>query len=172
MSQRLRSAIEELLEDLKQQQEELAETKKTINALCKRLGDAPMFADVAPEHISSGQVRADQYYGKPLATAAQEYLERRHQACPAEEIMRGLQEGGFNFKALRWKEKDRLRAFAISLAKNSKTFHKLPNGTFGLPGWYPELARSPRPERHYEEAVLGPPIPEDESTEDQPTEPA
>jgi len=33
-----------------------------------------------------------------------------------------------------------LRRLAISLAKSSKTFHRLPNGTFGLTAWYDAAA--------------------------------
>ena len=45
-----------------------------------------------------------------------------------------------NFKALGWKDNDRLRSLAISLAKNNQKFHKLPNNTFGLLSWYPSVA--------------------------------
>lgn len=168
MSEKLRSAVEELLQQLKEQQEELAETKRMINALCKRLGDQPMFEDVATERVTLGPIRPDLYYGKGLATAAQEYLTRRGQAASAEEIIRALMEGGFDFS--RWKEKDRLRSFTISLSKNSKTFHRLPNGTFGLPSWYPDVSRPPRPERREEEPEREGPIPEDVSGDDQTAE--
>jgi hypothetical protein len=81
------------------------------------------------------------YYGRPLATVAQEYLEGRKEACKPEEILEGLRGGGFDFKALQWGggEKDWIRNLSISLAKNTKAFHRLPNGTFGLVAWYPEV---------------------------------
>jgi hypothetical protein len=110
------------------------------------MGKEPMFADVAPEQLGTGPIRPDQYFGRPLSTVAQEFLERRKQACPAEEIMRGLIQGGYDFKSQRWQEKDWLRLFSITLAKNSKAFLRLPNGTFGLASWYPE-ARRERDER-------------------------
>src|SRR5690242_12293287 len=134
MSDKLTGAIEELQAHLELQLQEAADTKKMINALRKRMGLDPLYQDVAVEQV--GTIRPDQYYGKPLATAAQEYLERRKQACPAEDIMRGLQDGGFDFEATPWKEKDRLRMLALSLAKNNTKFHKLPNNTFGLLSWY------------------------------------
>lgn len=134
MSDRLNAAIEELQSQLEDQLREVAETKKTINLLCKRAGREPLHMDVAVEQV--GSLRPDQFYGKPLSTAAQEYLERRKQASSAEDIMRGLEQGGFDFRALDWKEKDRFRLFVTSLAKNTKTFHRLPNGTFGLLSWY------------------------------------
>jgi hypothetical protein len=87
------------------------------------------------------KVRRDEYYGKPFATAAQLYLQRRKQACMPDEILKGLEDGGFDFRALGWKDGDRLRSLAISLAKNNKVFHKLPNGTFGLVDWYESIKR-------------------------------
>lgn len=134
MSEKLEAAISELQEHLDQQLQEAADTKKMINALRKRIGLEPLYADVAVEQV--GAIRPDQFYGKPLAAAAGEYLERRKQACPADEIMRGLEQGGFDFDGTGWKDKDRLRMLALSLAKNNLKFHKLPNNTFGLLSWY------------------------------------
>ena len=144
MKAELSPAVEALRNQLREQLAEVDETKKTINALLKRMGEEPEFADVdanqqQPVRPASG-ARPDQYYGKPFATAAQEYLERRKQACSAEEILRGLEQGGFDFHSLGWKEHDRLRSLAISLAKNNQKFHKLPNNTFGLIVWYPNVA--------------------------------
>ena len=47
------------------------------------------------------------------------YLERRRQAVPAEEIMRGLEQGSFDFDAQGWAKEDRLRLLALSLSKNT-----------------------------------------------------
>jgi hypothetical protein len=143
MSDKLTAAIEELQSHLEQQLQEASDTKKTINALRKRMGLEALYPDVSVEQV--GALRRDQFYGKPLATAAQEYLERRKQACPADEIMTGLEQGGFDFDATGWKEKDRLRMLAISLAKNNTKFHKLPNNTFGLLSWYDPAAINKRP---------------------------
>ncbi len=142
MSEKLEAAISELKEHLDQQLQEAADTKKMINALRKRMGLDPLYADVAVEQV--GAIRPDQFYGKPLAAAAGEYLERRKQACQAEEIMRGLEQGGFDFDATGWKEKDRLRMLALSLAKNNTKFHKLPNGTYGLLAWYDQAVLAKR----------------------------
>jgi hypothetical protein len=136
VNDKLSAAIEVLVDQLEQQLLEVSETKKMINALLQRMGQEPMFADTA-EQAAGGPVRADQYYGKPLATAAQEYLERRKQACSADEILKGLEQGGFDFDALGWKE-NRMRSLAMSLAKNTRAFHRLPNGSFGLLSWYDE----------------------------------
>jgi len=76
-----------------------------------------------------------------LAASAAEYLAMRKQACQPVEILRALETGGFDFDMLPWGEDDRLRSFAISLAKNTGNvgkFHKLKNGSFGLRSWYDE----------------------------------
>jgi phage-related minor tail protein len=135
-------AIEALRSELLEQEEAVNETKKMINALLRRMEKDPEFPEVESGQMQmrlGGTMRADQYYGKPFATAAQEFLERRKQACSADEVLKGLEQGGFDFKALGWKEKDRLRSLAISLAKNNQKFHKLPNNTFGLLAWYPNV---------------------------------
>lgn len=141
MKEKLNAAIEVLEAQLQEQLQQVTETKKMINALLQRIGEEARFADVAAEQVVVGTTRRDAYYGKPLATAVQEYLKRRNQACTAEEILRGLEQGGFDFRPLGWRDDDRLRSLAISLAKNSVTFHRLPNGTFGLLGWYPEVGK-------------------------------
>ncbi len=138
MNEKLSGAIEALTEQLAEQIQQVAETKKMINALRQRMGQPPMFTDVSVEVVGPVSSRRDLYYGKPMATAAQMYLELRKQACDAQEILTGLEQGGFDFASLGWREKDRLRSFAMSLAKNSRTFHRLPNGTFGLLSWYDE----------------------------------
>jgi len=138
MKDRLAPAVEALLEKLNEQLSAAAETKRTINQLCSMMGDEPMFLDVESGN-SYGPTRADQYYGKSPTIAAEEYLNRRHQACAAEEIHRGLEQGGFDFDAMDWKPKDRVRMLAITLAKNPQKFHKLPNNTFGLLAWYPSV---------------------------------
>src|SRR5436190_23448728 len=101
MSEKLSAAIEELQAQLELQLQEVADTKRVINALRKRLGQEPLYEDLASDQGPS--IRRDQFYGKPFATAAQEYLERRKQACSAQEVMEGLKQGGFDFRATGWK---------------------------------------------------------------------
>jgi hypothetical protein len=100
-----------------------------------------MSADTNPIDTTNGatlKMRPDEYYGKPFATAARLYLERRRQAVPADEIMRGLEQGSFDFEAQGWPKDDRLRLLALSLSKNTGIFHKLPSGLVGLKDWYPD----------------------------------
>jgi hypothetical protein len=143
---KLEGAIEALLEELQIQMNQVVDTKKTINTLLRRIGKEPQFAEEAAEQIGSASVRIrpDQYYGRALATSVQEFLENRKkstgdQACTPNEILTALEQGGFDFKAQGWKDNDRLRSLSITLGKNSK-FHRLPNGTYGLLSWYPDVA--------------------------------
>ena len=138
MSNPISAAIEVLEDQLRQQLEDVAATKRLINQLLTRTGEPVRYQDVSVG--TSGGMRADEYYGKTVTGAAQMYLERQHRALGAEEITKGLQDGGFDFKPLGWTEAARVRNIAISLAKNPKIFHKLPNGTWGLTEWYPGVA--------------------------------
>jgi len=140
MDEKLNAAIEVLLERLHEKEREVIEAKKMINSLRQMSGESPLFTD-ADLQQSNNSSRRDLYYGKPLSTACREYLEFRKQACDANEILDALEDGGFDFEALGWKEKDWLRSLSISLAKNSGIFHRLPNGTFGLLAWYSEIKK-------------------------------
>jgi hypothetical protein len=135
-TEKLSAAIEVLQEELEKLVHEVSDRKRMINSLRASMGEPPIFGDVAVEHIGAGSGRPDEFYGQPLSTCVRLYLERRRQACAASEILTGLQQGGFDFDAAGWKEKDRLRILAVTLAKNTKTFHRLPNNTFGLVSWY------------------------------------
>jgi hypothetical protein len=134
MTDRLSGAIEELEAQLQEQLQEVSSTKKLINSLLKRMGQGPRYTDTSVETI--GPVRKDMYYGKPLATAVQMVLERMGQAATAADILKSLEDGAFDFRPLKWSDSTKLRNLAISMAKNTKAFHKLPNGTFGLVPWY------------------------------------
>jgi hypothetical protein len=45
--------------------------------------------------------------------------------------------GGYHFEAKN--DVNARRGLYISLAKNTTTFHKLPNGNYGLVAWYPAV---------------------------------
>ena len=139
MADELGPAVTALQRKLDEQLQAVADTKRTINMLLKMSGQEALYPDADSER--SGSVRADQFYGKGLATSAAEYLALRKQACQPDEILRGLENGGFDFDVMGWQPDDRLRSLAISLAKNTGTggkFHRLKNGSFGLRNWYDE----------------------------------
>jgi len=141
---RLQGAIDVLLEQLASQQREVGDTKRMINNLCRRMGQEPMFSDTEEEALGSPTIKADQYYGQPLSTAVADFLVnvKRKSPATAEEIVRALEQGGYLFPK-EWKQ-DRARILSISLAKNTKTFHRLPSGAYGLLSWYPEIPKEKR----------------------------
>lgn len=139
MADELGPAVVALQRKLDEQLQAVADTKRTINMLLKMSGQPELFPE--SENERSGAVRSDQFYGKGVATSAAEYLTMRKQACQPDEILRALVAGGFDFDVVGWKEDDRLRSLAVSLAKNTGgagKFHRLNNGAFGLRGWYDE----------------------------------
>lgn len=144
MSDSLRQAVTEIEAKIKSHLDEVADLKKAANALCRIIGTDPLYPEDEPSEGAVGPSRADAYYGKQFSTAAREYLEFRKRACSAEEVLNGLEKGGFDFDALGWKGEHRLRSVAVSLAKNTAMFRRLPNGTFGLNAWYSD---APAPKR-------------------------
>jgi hypothetical protein len=139
MPDELGPAVTALQRKLEEQLRGVADTKRTINMLLRMSDQQPLYSDSDEER--SGAVRADQFYGKGVATSAAEYLAMRKQACQADEILRALESGGFDFDVAGWKPDDRLRSLAVSLAKNTGgagKFHRLKNGAFGLRSWYDE----------------------------------
>lgn len=133
----LMAAVEEMQKEIDALQVAINKKKQAINAMYDSMGEQPPY-EIEGESPISLTIRPDQFYGKGFATAASSYLKIKKQACSAQEIMDGLVRGGFDFP---WKDEDQLRNVAISLAKNTQVFHKLPNGTFGLLEWYPDLKK-------------------------------
>ena len=152
MSESLQKAVEEMQAQLQDKLDEVANLKTAINTLCGVMGTEPLYADVMPEKATStkGPTRPDIYYGKPVATAVQDYLQFVAQAAQPDDILRALEAGNFDFAALDWSAQNRLRNLSISLSKNTAKFRRLPNGMFGLNEWYeviaPRRKRTKRPE--------------------------
>jgi hypothetical protein len=89
------------------------------------------------------QIKSDTFYGKKLQTAVREYLEMRklQNLGPAtpREIYDAITLGGFKFEA-----KDANTAMIgmrALLRKRTAFFHRLPNNTYGLTSWYPDLKK-------------------------------
>lgn len=135
-------AIKKIEDDLAKLIAEVNKKKSVINELCEIMGQPPPYQ--IDGESGNQSLRPDQFYGKPFATAASEFLQMKKHACTAEEILNGLEKGGFNFQ---WEENLRLRNLAISLAKNTAVFHRLPNNTVGLLAWYPEIDVEPKRRR-------------------------
>lgn len=151
---KLKDAVETLEEQLREQEREVRETKKTINMLYRRMSEEPPYPDAdETQSFSGAAIRSDEYYGKQLLTAVQMFLERGKRARTLDEVLGALEKGGFDFVAQGWKDNDRLRSLSIALAKNPQVIHKLPNGTFGLRSWYDEsMLRKARAARSAEDA--------------------
>ena len=141
MDSKLDPAIAVLQEDLTKLEQEVHGVKSAINLLCKRAGKAEMYPNLEFEDSATAitNIQADTFYGKTIGTAAREYLEMRRAAnlgpASTREIFDALTEGGFKFGGKN--EQNSMISLGQTLRKNSKTFHKLPNGLHGLLVWYP-----------------------------------
>jgi hypothetical protein len=174
MSDELSAAIDVLMDKIQARARELADLKKMVNMLAKEASRSAIFPDAELTVVEGdqGSIRPDQYYGKSPIQAAREYLEMRGRAVRPEEITQGLAQGGFDFEAQGWKgEAGRVRNLAISLSKNSTIFHRLPNGTYGLVKFYPDVAAEKKQPRRSGSASASPsasPSPaEDEEQEEE-----
>jgi hypothetical protein len=146
MTKTLDQAIDEIVAEIGKFESEIRDKKKTVNTLCGVAGREPMYTLDAPEEAVPSRIRADQFYGQALATAVRTILEMRKQqnlgAATINEIFDALTAGGYTFNT---KTDDVGRAsLRNSLSKNTVTFHKLPNGRFGLLSWYPN-AKATKP---------------------------
>lgn len=139
-------AIAALQSDLLDLERKARELKNTINVLCSHAGMQEMYPNVDNEvgAISIGSIKADTFYGKVIGTAAREYLEMRKAAnlgpATPRDIYDALVQGGFQFDTK--SEQVALVSLRSNLRKNSRTFHKLPNGQYGLLAWYPNAKPS------------------------------
>jgi hypothetical protein len=136
MSEYLKKAIEEMEKKLQEHMNEVAETKKAINLLCRQLGEPPRFEDVLAESVKgSAYIKPDHFFNKPLATAVREYLQLRGNAATVDEIYEALEKGGFEFVGK--SEGIKKRGLQISLSKSRKHFAYLKvSDTFGLWDFY------------------------------------
>src|SRR3989442_1550677 len=132
MNEALKTAIEVMTSKLEQAMREVADLKRAINTMARAAGEAPPYEDAEPESakaVAKGQTRPDRFYGKPPTPAARAYLEELNEPARAEDILKALEAGGFDFETQGWKgEKFRLKNLAISLSKNTAIFTRLPNG--------------------------------------------
>jgi hypothetical protein len=170
MTKTLDQAINEIVADIGRLEAQIREKKTTVNTLCAVAGRDNMYALDEPEQAVPSKIRPDQFYGQPLASAVRVILEMRKQqnlgAATNNEIYDALIAGGYTFNT---KSDDVARAsLRNSLSKNTVTFHKLPNGRFGLLSWYPNAkntkASAPVVEEEEEEED------DNASTNDQPAE--
>lgn len=149
MASGLEAAIEELTEQLRAEEQTVIDTKKMINRLSAKMKRPEPFPDVGEVSSATiGSIRSDQFYGQPLASVVREILMMRKAAgqgaADIEDIFSLLKRGGFAFEG---DDVDARRGVAISLAKNSVAFHRVPSGAWGLREWYPNLKDEPKQKR-------------------------
>jgi hypothetical protein len=148
MSNELQGAINVLVGKVDQKTQELTEMKRMINGLCREADLPVKYSDADLVVKGSGAIPSldsDEFYGKAPTVAARMYLEKRDKAVPLDEILTALETGGFDFENQGWPEDQRLRQLGASMGKNSQIFHRLPNDTWGLLKWYPEVEKRKRP---------------------------
>jgi hypothetical protein len=142
MSEHLQKAIAELEAKLQEQLKAAAKTKSGINQLAELAGLPAPYPDTE-ERASGGAIRPDQFYGKPLHTAMRAYLDMRGPTrgpATVNDIFDALKLGGFQFDTK--SDDNAKRIIRITLTRNTLVFHKLPNGSYGLLAWYPNVKAS------------------------------
>jgi hypothetical protein len=155
--QPIESAIEMALTQISDLERQISERKKTVNGLCQMVSRPAMFPDVDPS--CHAPLREDEFYGKQLAPAIRMVLDRRKSAgqgsATVADIYDVLVRGGFHFTTKN--AENAKRNIYNALGKSSK-FHKLPNGTYGLTEWYPNVRRDRQAdeEEEQEEATVAP----------------
>ena len=155
MSESMKATIAELQRHLEDLEQQAIDTKRTINSLCRVLGDEPIYSEheledgVGAVGALVTDLKGDEYFNKPLASAVRMILETRRDnnlgPASAEEIYEALSKGGFEFDGRG--EASQLRGLKISLSKNTSTFRKLPNGKVGLAEWY-GVVKAARPRQN------------------------
>ncbi len=132
--------IEMVQGQIREVEDQLRDKKRMVNDLCRLAGRDPLYSDA--DTGASGvvaSIRSDEFYGKPLATVVRSVLEKRGAAnlgaASVAEIYDAMVQGGYEFKGKN--DDNNKRGLYISLGKNTSTFHKLPNGNYGLLEWYP-----------------------------------
>lgn len=134
-------AIKALQSELETLETKAREIKNTINVLCRHAGISELYPNVTEMSGSASisTIKGDTFYGKTIGTAAREYLEMRRASglgpSSPKEIYEALIQGGFQFDTK--SETNAQISLSNTLRKNSKTFHRLPSGLYGLLSWYP-----------------------------------
>ncbi len=142
MSEHVDKTIIDLQRHIAELDEQIIDTKKAVNSLCRAVGRPPIYSDLDKKPSANfGSLNGDEYYGKPLTGAARMILEARKATgsgpATTSEIFDALVAGGYLFET---KNVDNAkRGLRTALTKASHTFHRLPTGKFGLLEWYPAV---------------------------------
>ncbi len=146
MSEHVQKTIELVTAQIRDLEQQLTAKKRIANSLCDLAAIPHLYADEDASGGNFGPLAPDAYYGKALATAVREILERRKRAgagaATVAEIYDAMKAGGYHFKTKN--DENAKRGLYQSLSKNTTTFHRLPNGTYGLLDWYPNARPAQR----------------------------
>jgi len=138
MNGELDQAIEILRQKISAKEDEVNKLKRVVNGLCADDNRPPLYPNVSSDSVTASQLRSDLFYGQTMAGAARQFLEMRKSsgqgAASVEAIYQALKTGGYSFDTKN--EENAKTGVRISLRKNSGTFHRLPNGEYGLCAWY------------------------------------
>jgi hypothetical protein len=138
MKDEVAKAIEVLRQKITSKEDEATKLKQVVNEFCADENEPPIYPNITTDSVSAAQLRSDQFYGDTLSGAARTYLEMRKAsgggAASVEEIYQALKAGGYSFDTKN--ETNARNGVRLALRKNSVTFHKLPNGQYGLCSWY------------------------------------
>ena len=145
MSHHVLKTIEDVNAQIRAAEQEAFEKKQIVNSLCGIAKIPLQYPDAQVAGASGSDALArDTYYGQKMGKVIRLVLERRKRAglgaAKVNEIYDDMVAGGFNFKSTN--DDYAKRGLYQSLTKNSGTFHKLPNGTYGLLSWYPGVKPS------------------------------
>lgn len=149
-------SIAALQKTLAEHEQKVVDTKRLINALAEAAGQDPIYSVEHSGEESLAAIKSDSFYGQPLARCVRQILDMRKasglSAASVREIFDALKQGGFEFPRAK-SDKIAMDSMRISLGKMSHTFHKLPNGNYGLIEWYPAVkqAKSNRPKNKTDE---------------------
>jgi hypothetical protein len=138
------STIEKIQAQIDILEDQIHKKKEAINILYELEGEPIRYPDVGEDRAKPlAAFRSDQFFGRPMATAAREILEQRGArnlgAISLDELYDAMKAGGYDFE----NKNDQIakRNLAITLAKNP-AFTRVPaNGFIGLTQWYPNMKK-------------------------------
>jgi hypothetical protein len=139
MREDILKTVQVLREKIHLKEAEVAGLKSIINGLYKEENEVPPYSDASTRAGAGIEgLRSDQFYGQTLAGATRQYLEMRKASgqgsASVSDIFYALKKGGYKFDAST--DEYAKNGVRMALRKNSVTFHRLPNGDYGLLDWY------------------------------------
>ena len=146
----LRQAVRILSNRVRQRETSVERMRGAIDCINEEVNNTTQSKAQPNEFTSSKsfRIRRDSFFGMPLSTAVQKDLQTHSEALDVDEILRDLRDGGFAVATIGTTQEQQLANLDLTLWKNTKTFHRLPNGAYGLIGWYRHiLDRSKRQKR-------------------------